>query len=445
MPADAPLPPARGEGEPMDNGNYEMLLNAVPEIRAYIYRKILHADLVQDRCSVLVSDPEGWQPGDGSLTGQLADFARSGAIHPGDMDRFVAFTRLQQLRAAPQAGQEARTLIYRRQVPGGYRWNLMEVVPDQKTGEVQSAILCFKDVHDALREGFKLARSKRDMQMAAILKCRYQMMNTVYLDSGMCERVDLRQDYDPDKVLTGDYSLYIQTALARFVHPDDAEIFRSTLSLEHLRETAATIRDYGEEVCQYRLQGETLRWIELHVLYGRQGDQVMVNILGQDVTEDKLQEAAKLQALEDRAYLITSLSSLFFSTYYIDLEQDSFRAVTQQRRVGDVLGDEINFTAALRLYANHFIHPDDRERYLSAMDVERLRRELRWWTPYVAVEYRKLPEDPSAGAEAYSWTRATAVLARTGSDDMPKTAVYVARDITRELDDPASVPHHGPF
>ena len=45
----------------------------------------------------------------------------------------------------------------------------------------------------------------------------------------------------------------------------------------------------------------------------------MVNILGQDVTEDKLQEAAKLQALEDRAYLITSLSSLFFSTYYIDL------------------------------------------------------------------------------------------------------------------------------
>lgn len=76
----------------MDNGNYEMLLNAVPEIRAYTYRKILHADLVQDRCSVLVSDPEGWQPGDGSLTGQLADFARSGAIHPGDMDRFVAFT-----------------------------------------------------------------------------------------------------------------------------------------------------------------------------------------------------------------------------------------------------------------------------------------------------------------------------------------------------------------
>lgn len=428
----------------MDNGNYEELLKAVPEIRAYTYRKILHADLLRDSCVVLVSDPEGWQPGEGSLTGQLADFARSGAVHPEDVERFIAFTRLPQLRAAPRAGQEARTLTYRRRVGDGYRWNLMEVVPDQKTGEAQSAILCFKDVHDALREGFELASSKRDRQMAAILKCRYQMMNTVYLDSGICERIDLRQDYDPDKVLTGDYNLYIQNALERFVHPDDAEIFRSTLSLEHLRETAATIKDYGEEVCQYRLRSEEERWIELHVLYGRQGDQLMVNILGQDITENKLQEAAKLRTLEDRAYMITSLSSLFFSTYYIDLEHDSYRAVTQQRRVGDVLGDEINFTAALRLYANHFLHPDDRENYLAVMDIRNLREKLRWWTPYVAVEYRRLPEDPSAGTEC-SWVRATAVLARTGSDDLPETAVYVARDITREVNEAGGVPDHGPF
>lgn len=428
----------------MDKGNYEKLLEDAPKIRAYTYRKILHADLLRDRCSVLVSDPEGWQPGEGSLTGQLADFARSGSVHPEDVERFLSFTRLEQLRSAPRAGQEARTLTYRRRVGEEYRWNLMEVVPDQKTGDAQSAILCFKDVHDALREGLELARNKRDMQMAAILKCRYQMMNTVYLDSGICERIDLRQDYDPDKVLTGDYSLYIENALSRFVHPEDAEIFRSTLSLDHLRKTAATIRDYGEEVCQYRLRGETVRWIELHVLYGRQRDQVMVNILGQDVTEDKLQESAKLRALEDRAYMITSLSSLFFSTYYIDLEHDSFRAVTQQRRVGDVLGDEINCTAALHLYANHFIHPDDRENYLAIMDIQNMRENLRWWAPYVAAEYRRLPENPSAGTE-YSWVRATVVLARTGADDLPKTAVYVARDITREVNEAGGVPDHGPF
>ena len=416
----------------MDNGNYEMLLNAVPEIRAYTYRKILHADLVQDRCSVLVSDPEGWQPGDGSLTGQLADFARSGAIHPGDMDRFVAFTRLQQLRAAPQAGQEARTLIYRRQVPGGYRWNLMEVVPDQKTGEVQSAILCFKDVHDALREGFKLARSKRDMQMAAILKCRYQMMNTVYLDTGLCERIDLTRSAGPESTLTGDYSQYIHTAAERYVHSDDADRFRSMLSLGHLREKAESVRDYDEEICQYRLRGEQVRWIKLHILYSRQAGQVMVNILGQDVTGEKNQEESRRKALEEQSYMITSLSRLFCSTYYIDLEQDTFRAVTQQRQIGAVLGDTVNCTAALQLYANNFIHPDDRDRYLQTMSVRNLRETLRWWQPYVEVEYHKLPE------EGGGLVRATAVLAQTGLDDLPKTVVYVARNIAGDSQESGS-------
>lgn len=52
------------------------------------------------------------------------------------------------------------------------------------------------------------------------------------------------------------------------------------------------------------------------------------------------------ELVEDWAYIISSLSSLFFSTYYLNLEQDTFRAVTQLRRVGDLLGNEVNCTAA---------------------------------------------------------------------------------------------------
>lgn len=36
----------------------------------YTYRKILHVDLERDRCSVLKSDPEGWQPGRGHYPGR---------------------------------------------------------------------------------------------------------------------------------------------------------------------------------------------------------------------------------------------------------------------------------------------------------------------------------------------------------------------------------------
>lgn len=143
-------------------------------------------------------------------------------------------------------------------------------------------------------------------------------------------------------------------------------------------------------------------------------------------------EGANDDFRDDLACIITSLSRMFFSTYYINLEQDTFRAVTQLRRVGNVLGDEVNCTAGLQIYASHFIHPDDREEYLRVMNVDHLRRELRWWKPFVAVEYRRPAEEPGR----WDWVRATAAIARTGSDDMPLTAVYVAQDISggrREL------------
>ena len=72
----------------------------------------------------------------------------------------------------------------------------------------------------------------------------------------------------------------------------------------------------------------------------------------------------------------------------VNLEQDTYRAVIQLRRVGDVLGNEVNYTSAIRIYAQYFVHPEDQAEYLQAMDVENLRRELRWWQPCVAVEYR---------------------------------------------------------
>lgn len=128
----------------------------------------------------------------------------------------------------------------------------------------------------------------------------------------------------------------------------------------------------------------------------------------------------------DLAYIISGLSRLFFSTYYIDLEQNTFRAVNQLRRVEHVLGDEVNCTAGLQIYANHFVHPDDRAEYLRVMNVDHLRQELRWWQPSVAVEYRR-PADVPGG---WGWVRATAVLAHADANDLPLNAVYVAQDIS---------------
>lgn len=256
------------------------------------YQEILRVDLLGDRCDMLKSVPNSWQLEGEQLTQQLERFARSGAIYHLDVEPFLAFIQPDSLRSALREG---RSLLYRRQGEGGYRWKQMGIIPEQK-GCDQSALLCVREL--------------RGVQPA---------------------------------------------------------------------------------------------------------------VQAQELLE---------RAMEDRSYIISSLSSLFFSTYYIDLEHDTFRTVTQLRRVKDVLGSEVNCTAALEIYANHFIHPEDREEYLSVMNVQNLRQRLRWWEPYVAVEYRRLSEDPEANPDAWEWVRATAVLARTGQDDMPITVVYAAQDIT---------------
>lgn len=264
-------------------------------------------------------------------------------------------------------------------------------------------------------------------QMVAILKSRFSIMNTVDLNSGQCRRMNLNETAEHLNTLVGDYEYYIKYALSGSVHPEDAENYRRLLSLEHLRETAAAAEDYLEEICQYRLRGEPIRWIELHIIYTPHADKDMVNILGQDITKIKSREAAEQQALQDRSYIISSLSSLFFSTYYVDLEHETFRAVTQLSKVGGLLGNEVNCAAALRIYADNFIHPDDRAEYLRIMNPEYWRGNLRWWKPSVALEYRKVPEDDT---EECGRVRATAVIAQIGADDIPKTIVYLAQDIT---------------
>lgn len=285
----------------MGTNENEAILTAVTETADFIYRKILRLDLESDRCTVLKSDPEGWQPGEGPITRQLARFALDGAVHREDAERFVTFTRLDNLRQGAGSGQKVHSMMYRRKVNDGYRWNLMEVIPDRHEGK-RYVTLCVKDVDDMFREG--------------------------------AER-----------------------------------------------------------------EGLVSRSMEM------------------------------LCSLEDRVYIISSLSSLFFSTYYINLEQDTFRTVTQLGQVGDVLGDEINYTAALNIYASHFIHPEDRAEYLNVMGVQNLRDNLRWWQPCVVFEYRKLADEADVGQDDWVWVRASAILARTGEDDLPQTAVYVAQDI----------------
>lgn len=344
-------------------------------------------------------------------------------LHSAYQEEFMEQFSLEGLLHSRESGQQKAELLCQQKNGDDYRYIAVTATLGREQEKTSYAVLAFRDVDQRVRQ--ELAHTQRDMQMAAILKSRFSIMNTVNLETGQCERFSLSKSVNHQNTLIDDYDRHVKLALSH-IHPEDAEKYQSLLSLEHLRIKAAATEDYQEEICQYRMKGEPIRWIEQHILYTRQENSVMVNILGQDITREKKQEEAAHQALEDRSYIISSLSSLFFSTYYVDLEHNTFRPVTQLGKVGDILGSEVDCVAALRIYAENFIHPDDREEYLRVMNPENWRNTLRWWHPYTALEYRTMPEE---GTQECGRIRATAVIAQIGEDDIPKTLVYLAQDI----------------
>lgn len=346
-----------------------------------------------------------------------------GYIAPEDQEEFKRKFCLDELRQAQERGEEKKTIVCRAFLYGSWRYISVTVFFRESEKQGGYAIITFQDVDEKTKNDME--RTRNDRRMAAIIKSRYSILNTVDLETGICERVYLEED-GPGKKVEGNYSYYIQKVLNEFVAEADRQSFEDAFLLENLRKRAEEVQDYKEEIYQYRYKGSPVMWLEEHVLYLRQGNKTVVNILGRDITAEKAAEESMRKDSMEKASIINSLSSMFFATYYVDLQNDSFRTVIQKEEVGNVLGDEENYTQGLELYARNFIHPDDREEYLKHLDRRRLLRMLSGEDPLVAFEYRMLPET----GRHRSWIRATVVLAETDADGSPVKALYAAQDVT---------------
>ena len=84
----------------------------------------------------------------------------------------------------------------------------------------------------------------------------------------------------------------------------------------------------------------------------------------------------------------------------------------------------------LRIYAENFVHPEDRPDYLYTMSTRNLCQVLRPEQPFVTFAYRKQPERENIDPEDYGWIRATAVMTQADKNGRAKGIVYVAQDVT---------------
>lgn len=351
-------------------------------------------------------------------------------LHPSDREKVYEMFSLDGLRQMKDVSMPKKDMLcqWRGEEDHEYRYMAIIAYFGQNLSTKNYTILALQNVDKRIRQEHAL--NLRDMQLAAILKSRYSVMTTVYLENGQCERIWINEESRVQKVHTGNYHQYFQKALDYTVNPEDADAFRNVMSPEHLYQKAASTRDYYEEICQYRIAGTSLRWIEQHVIYARKGKRISVNILGRDITREKLEEELRRKEEQEQVDIIRTLSGMFFATYYADLEQETFRDVTQLPDVKKILDGKVDYVTGLKAYAENFIHPDDREEYLNVLSIQNLRQTLSKKQPYVTLAYRKLPKGPDTRPEEYGWIRSTAVMSQADADGKARSIVYAAQDVT---------------
>lgn len=346
-------------------------------------------------------------------------------FHPDDKEKLLKEYSLKALKEARESGESRKEILCSRKLNGSYHYILSTAHFHRSSDERDIAVLAFRDVDEQTKR--ELADSRSIMRMAAIIKSGYSAMSTIELDTGMCERFCLNEA--DGKVWKGNYGDFVKKAIEEIVYEEDIRTFKEVMSLESLQKKAKEVENFYEDTFQYRIKTSPVNWEEAHVFYIRQDKNIVVNILRRDITKEKLKEEMAEKEKKDKNYIINTMSGLFFATYYINLNADTFRTITEKREVGEVLGNEANYTEGLRKYAEYFIHPEDRQEYLRKTDRNYLKETLSEEHRIVAVEYRKIKDKNGKDTEKVSWIRANVILAES-KNGKAKRALYVAQDVT---------------
>lgn len=200
---------------------------------------------------------------------EIMDSRLNKQIHPADWEKFRHNFSLEGLRRTKDNSIEKTDMLclWRGEEDHEYRYMAIIAYFGQSHSTKNYTILALQNVDRRVRQEHTL--TLRDMQLAAIIKSRFNVMTTVYLENGQCEQIAIHEGSKMQNIFTGNYHQYFHRMLKDIVHPEDAEAFQSALSPEHLYQKAANTRDYSEELCQYRVTGTALRWVEQHIIYAR--------------------------------------------------------------------------------------------------------------------------------------------------------------------------------
>ena len=155
-----------------------------------IYYKILKINLALDSHEdiKLIQEEKTAERGYSDTTSEwLRRYARSGYVHPDDVEKYLLFIDFNKLRREFSEGSRYLCCHYRRKINGVFRWVSMELVPTPEyTHDNQIVYLYIKDIHDE----FVLDIENRDFLTGALNRRGFLREAGLWLDSA-----DPQKDY----------------------------------------------------------------------------------------------------------------------------------------------------------------------------------------------------------------------------------------------------------
>lgn len=246
-----------------------------------IYRKILRVNLTKNTYDIVKPAAEDWAADNEAATFSewLKQFKENGILHPDDRDRFLSFTHLEYLKSILRTGRKMLFCSYRRRSPNGFRWNLMEVVPDSAyTEQEQIVLLYMKDVQDMLKESLELDEaSVRLQEVTRTLGEQNFGVYSIDLNDG---KVNLIREDGYSQAgwhsQTLMWDVVLNSRIREHIDRDNQERFARKFSLEGLRHARDTGLQKMDMLCQWR-NGEGCRYVAVIAYFGRnQGDRKSV-------------------------------------------------------------------------------------------------------------------------------------------------------------------------
>ena len=340
-------------------------------------------------------------------------------IHPDDRESFLELFSPENVSRKvaddPRLSTEYRVLA----VDGTYHWISILVLP--MPGSSGRLLLLWQDINER----------KRMEETAARLERR---QSTVFRQSGDCIiEINLRTwqfhrnasaPSLPSEPRSGDYRTFHAETIA-MVHPADRERINRTTTpkalLEACRAHSRTLVD------QYRvLFGENEQlWLENRVFFLEEGDDMTAFFIIRDITEQKRVEEER--ALEEERYNI-ALRNTYTEIYEIDLSADTphlvYAADTPMIPVDHDKNGNIHTIAAT------LIHPEDRERFLTAFIGSNIRKEFSEGRMEVPAEYRRLGSDGK-----WYWVSAFIVPLCGHASCRTDKGILLVRDISEQREE----------